>query len=81
MTRLKLKDTLRRANTLYAMPWFFKVSAGWAPYSSQQSEQLEIGFQRFQAGHKEHVVLDQWRIDLEKMKLDMEASPSIPIRT
>ena len=49
------------------MSWFFKVARGWAPYAAAQSERLEAGFQLFQAGSKEHVVLDDWRVDLERM--------------
>ena len=52
------------------MAWFFKVARGWAPYSKEQSELLEAGFQRFHAGQKEPVVLDQWRVDLEQMSLE-----------
>ena len=50
--------------------WFFNVARGWAPSSKEQSELLEAGFQRFHAGQKEAVVLDQWRVDLEQMSLE-----------
>ncbi|CAE7293023.1 unnamed protein product [Symbiodinium necroappetens] len=49
------------------MSWFFKVARGWAPYAAAQSERLEAGFRLFQTGTKEHVVLDDWRVDLERM--------------
>lgn len=56
------------------MSWFFKVARGWAPYSKEQSERLEVGFQAFQSGSTEHVMLDAWRIDLEKMRLECNAA-------
>lgn len=58
------------------MSWFFKVARGWAPYSKEQSELLEAGFQRFHAGQKEPVVLDQWRVDLEQMIQYRSEDPS-----
>ena len=65
-SRQQILKTARRIG----MAWFFKVARGWAPYSKEQSELLEAGFQRFHAGQKEPVVLDQWRVDLEQMSLE-----------
>ncbi|CAK9009258.1 unnamed protein product [Durusdinium trenchii] len=52
------------------MSWFFKVSRGWAPYSAEQSEQIEAAWSLCQTGARpisEQVPLGEWRVDLEKM--------------
>lgn len=72
--QILLKTARRRID----MAWFFKVARGWAPYSKEQSELLEAGFQRFHAGQKEPVVLDQWRVDLEQMSLEWHGITAVP---
>lgn len=50
------------------MPWFFKVSSGWSPYSLEQSKELECSYEGFLAGVKDHAVLGEtWRVDFERM--------------
>lgn len=68
---------LKTARRRIGMAWFFKVARGWAPYSKEQSELLEAGFQRFHAGQKEPVVLDQWRVDLEQMSLEWHGNTAV----
>lgn len=50
------------------MSWFFKVSKGWAPYSTEQSSKLETAYNDYIGGKKDHVDLGEtWRVDFDKM--------------